>query len=159
MRLLDLFKKDKVPQIAMIQASLITPDTFKKEAKDTVNRGKEIFEAKLDFTAESIKTLDNMIEEGWKTPMREREAYELSMSILSLGSYLGETIIKILGGRWQVNTTEENPVEKMLSARIVDLGKIAEIYPFGKTFKRFVNGREDSLDFYYRSLERISKEK
>lgn len=159
MGLFDLFKKDKVPQIAMIQASMITPDTFRKEAKDTVNRAKEIFEMKLDFTSDSIKTLDNIIEEGWKTPMRESEAYELSMSILSLGSYLGETIIKKLGGRWQVDTTEENPVEKMLSAKIVDLGKIAEIYPFVKTFKRFVNGKEDSLDFYYRSLERISKEK
>ncbi len=157
MGLFDLFRKNKAPQITMVKASLVTPETFRKEAQETVSTAKEIFEAKLDFTAESIKTLDKMIEEGWKTPMGEKEAYELSMSILSLGSYLGETIIKNLGGKWQVDIAEKNPVEKMLSAKIIDLGKIAEIYPFGKTFKRFVSGKEDSLDFYYISLERINK--
>lgn len=153
------FRKNNSPQIMMIKASLVTAEIFNKEAQDTVNSAREIFNAKLDFTAESIKTLDKIIEEGWKIPMGEKEAYELSMSILSLGSYLGETIIKNLGGKWQVNTDEENSVEKMLDAKIIDLGKIAEIYPFGRIFKRFVNVKEDSLDFYYRSLERINKEK
>jgi len=157
MRFFNLFKKHNSTQIVMIKASLITPESFKKEAQETTNTAKEVFKAELDFTSESIKTLEKIIEEGWKTPMGERAAREVSMSIFSLGSYLGETIIKNLGGKWQVNTTEENPVEKMLNTKIVDLGKIAEIYPFGKTFKRFVNGKEDSLDFFYRSLERISK--
>lgn len=155
----DLFRKKKSPQILMINVSLVNPETFKKEAIETVKTAREIFEVELDFTAESIKTLDKMIEEGWKTPMGEKEAYEFSMSILSLGSYLGETIIKNIGGNWQVDQDENNPVEKMLTAKIINLGKIAEIYPFGKTFKRFTNGKEDSLVFYYSSLKRISDQK
>lgn len=158
MGLFSLFQK-KAPQIVMVDVSLVTSATFQKEAKEAVKSAREIFKVDLDFSPKSVKHIDKIIDEGWGAPLGERKAYEFAMSILTLGSYLGEVIIKHLGGRWQEASQESNPVEKMLQSKIVDLGNIAEIYPFGKVFKRFANGKEDSLEFYYKSIARSAKSK
>jgi hypothetical protein len=67
---------------------------------------------------------------------------------LGIGCYLGEVIIRHLGGHWN----EEGHPE------INEVGAIQAIYPIEKAQQRFQNGRQDSLAWYYHSLAKRAYE-
>lgn len=93
-----------------------------------------VFGAKLDYSAESIPKLDQIIKEGWPEP-----PVLLDEMVLGFGSYLGETIRRVHGGGWCFDPKHELHYE---------VGGI-KIFPFAKVRKRFLNGEEDSLGFFY----------
>lgn len=91
----------------------------------------------LDYRAESIPKLDEMIREGWP----DGPPAMLDATVLSFGSYLGETIRRVHGGDW--GFSPEHGIH-------LDVGGLGiKIFPFAKVEKRFVNGEEDSLGYFY----------
>lgn len=94
-----------------------------------------VFGASLDYSAESIAKLDEIIKEGWP----EEPPVLLDEMVLGFGSYLGETIRRVHGGDWCFDAKHELHYE---------VGGI-KIFPFAKVRKRFLNGEEDSLGFFY----------
>ena len=97
---------------------------------------KGVFGIELDYSADSILKLDKMIQEGWPKPPTM-----LDQVVLGFGSYLGEAIRHIHGGDWGFNPEQ---------GLYFDVGgRDIKIFPFAKVKKRFLNGDEDSLAYYY----------
>lgn len=102
----------------------------------------------LDYSEESVQTLEAMIEgqfEDWR-PWRSGKVAKKNLPVASLvGAYLGELMIRHLGGHW---------------GRMPDFDVAAVQLPSGtwtsppaKAQKRFLNGKEDDLVFYYQTIK------
>lgn len=110
---------------------------YQKESETFVNIVKELLpELMLDFTSESIDALERFIMQKFDPPGSKYVGESL---MIGMGSYIGETIIRNLGGKW----SETNPFE------INNIGEIKSINPVQKVAKRFKNGPIDSLAHYY----------
>jgi hypothetical protein len=100
----------------------------------------ETFNAGLDYSADSIETLEKIIEEGWQEP-----PIFMDDLVLAFGSYLGETIKRLHGAEWKYSEEYSLYLDNVG-------GQNMTIFPFGKVRKRFVNGNEDSLAYYYKFI-------
>jgi hypothetical protein len=94
----------------------------------------------LDYSAESIAKLDQIVRDGWP---KEPPAM-LEPVVLGFGSYLGETMRHLHGGDWCYNED--------LGVHLDVAGKDIKVFPFNKVRKRFLNGEEDSLEFFYKVI-------
>ncbi|MDB6031799.1 MAG: hypothetical protein JWM16_2137 [Verrucomicrobiales bacterium] len=101
---------------------------------------KGIFDTDLDYSAESIAKLDQIVRDGWP---KEPPAM-LEPVVLGFGSYLGETMRHLHGGDWCYNED--------LGVHLDLAGKDIKVFPFNKVRKRFLNGEEDSLEFFYKVI-------
>lgn len=95
----------------------------------------DVFNANLDYSAESIAKLDGIIADGWP----DEPPVLLEEMVMAFGSYFGETIRRVHGGNWRYDTKHGLHFE---------VGGI-KIFPFTKVRKRFLNGTEDSLGYFY----------
>lgn len=100
---------------------------------------------RLDYSVESLQRLDQFISEHFDN----NSAKEVGETLpLRIGSYVGEVIVRHLGGHWNEQGQPE----------INDVGLIDVIYPLEKAQKRFQNGKEDSLAWYYHSIAKQAYE-
>jgi hypothetical protein len=93
----------------------------------------------LDYSVESLQRLDQFISEHFDAPNTKEVSDALTLRI---GCYLGEVIIRHVGGQWNGEGKPE----------INDLGPIEAIYPLERAQLRFQNGKKDSLAWYYHSV-------
>jgi len=93
----------------------------------------------LDYSVDSLQRLDNFISEHFDPPNAKQVNAALTLRV---GCYLGEVIIRHLGGYWNEDGKPE----------INELGSIEAIFPIERAQQRFVNGKQDSLSWYYHSL-------
>lgn len=100
---------------------------------------------RLDYSVESLQRLDQFISEHFDNNSSKEVGEAL---LLRTGSYLGEVIVRHLGGHWNEQGQPE----------INDVGLIDVIYPLEKAQKRFQNGKEDSLAWYYHSIAKQAYE-
>ena len=102
----------------------------------------------LDYSEQSVSTLEEMIEqqfEDWR-PWRSGKVAKKSLPVASLvGAYLGEVMIRHLGGRWGWMPD--------FDVAAVQLPSGTWTSPPAKAQKRFFNGKEDDLVFYYEALK------
>ena len=102
----------------------------------------------LDYSEQSVRTLEEMIDQqfaDWR-PWRRGKVAEKNVPVASLvGAYLGEVMIRHNGGHW---------------GWMPDFDVAAVQFPSGtwtsppaKAQKRFLNGKEDDLVFYYETLK------
>lgn len=104
---------------------------------------------KADFSLESLREIDRFFDEQ----SQDGEAVpggllseQLGSRIFSLGSYVGEVIIRAYGGRWRA---DDNDPEGELNVEVVLPGG-AIIWPVQRVMKRFKNGPEDGIYVYGR---------
>ena len=107
-----------------------------------------------DYSEESVTRLDEFIDTRLWDPEgpRPTEAELTSNSIL-IGAYLGEVMIRNIGGEWAVDYFEGN------KQPVVKIGSLAAFAP-NKVYKRQVLGRQESLVAFYnhhRDLARRTK--
>lgn len=98
---------------------------------------------KADYTLESMKEIDRFFDEqsgegGIISPERRGNI------IFSVASYIGETVIKLYGGKWITN--DKDPMGEVNIAVKLDNGTI--IFPAQRAMKRYQNGNEDSIYAY-----------
>ncbi len=119
-------------------------DSFPAYAEKHIEAIERNFEVRLSYDEASFARLDEIIEEGWGggTPALP------DTTVLSFGSFVGECIRRLLGGQWEYD-------EEMGYCLAGIGGTSAKVFPFGKVRKRFANGEEDSLAFYYAALKHI----
>ena len=96
-----------------------------------------------DYTLESMKEIDRFFDEqsgadGIITPERRGNI------IFSIAAYIGETVIKLYGGKWI--TDDNDPMGEVNIAVQLDKGTI--IFPAQRAMKRYQNGNEDSIYAY-----------
>ena len=122
------------------------PD-MKRLADEFVGLMREL-DWQLDYSEQSVQTLEEMIESqfaDWR-PWRGGKVAKKNFPVASLvGAYLGELMIRNVGGRWGW----------MPEFDVAAVQLPSEIWtsPPSKAQKRFVNGPEDDLAFYYEALK------
>ncbi len=95
------------------------------------------FGINIDYSEESLVVSDDLLSLFFKL---RRNHYFIAAGVI--GSYLGNVIIENIGGRWG----KDFSVEK--------IGKIkGTANPLLRARRRLANGKQDSLDYYYRSLK------
>jgi hypothetical protein len=99
----------------------------------------------LDYDAKSMKFIEGFIE-------RQRNNFDSEQRtglINSIGSFVGQCIIKNYGGHWQVDQDTQ--------AVCVALDGKNKIFPFAKTSRQFENGLEDSVYSFYTIIPTLFK--
>lgn len=97
---------------------------------------------KADYTLESMKEIDRFFDE------QSGEGGIISKGrgriIFAIGSYIGETVIRLYGGKWI--TDDSDPQGEISAAVQLDNGTI--IVPMQRAIRRYQNGSEDSIYAY-----------
>jgi hypothetical protein len=102
----------------------------------------------LDYTIESFKQIDQFFNLHSKDgqPVEDgRLAQNTGLILFSIGSYVGETLIKNIPG--SVWVTDDNDLEGEINASVLfpDSG---QVWPMQKVIKRFRNGEIDGIYAY-----------
>jgi len=103
---------------------------------------------KLDYTIRSFIAIDKFFNENTKdgNPLKGGRLTKNHGSIIfSIGSYVGQTIIKTIPGSMWV--TDDNDPQGEITAS-VKLPDASTIWPIQRIIKRFQNGSEDSVYVY-----------
>jgi hypothetical protein len=113
---------------------------FQKEAASFVAIVGDIAPGlELDYTAGSVRSLEDFIATKFDPP---GSSYVPESLAVGVGCYVGEVVVRTLGGRW-------NPDG---SAEVLDIGRVNCTFPIQKAQRRFANGPDDSLSWYYEAL-------
>ena len=111
---------------------------------------------KLDYTIDSIIEVDRFFTVNMKNdqPKKGGRLYGKGFGpkLFSIGSYVGETIIKnVKGTDW---VTDDNDPQAELNV-FLQLPNDGQIWPIQKVMKRFQNGSEDAI---YPYVHLVTKE-
>lgn len=93
----------------------------------------------LDYSVESLQRLEGFISEHFEPPGDQAVGETL---LVGIGSYLGEVIVRHLGGQWDPDGRAE----------IHGVGSGEPVFPLERVRRRFENGRQESLVWYYHAL-------
>ncbi|MCM1524556.1 MAG: hypothetical protein NC120_08885 [Ruminococcus sp.] len=98
---------------------------------------------KADYTLESMKEIDRFIEEqsGEDGIITKHGRGRI---IFALGCYVGETVIRLYGGKW--HTDDSDPAGEVNASVELDGGAV--IFPIQRVMKRYQNGSEDGIYAY-----------
>lgn len=99
----------------------------------------------LDYDTESVKFIEGFIE-------RQRNSFDNEQRkglVNSIGSFVGQCVIRNYGGHWQVDQETE--------AICVAFDDKNKIFPIAKAAKQFENGLEDSVYSFYTCIPRVFK--
>ena len=103
---------------------------------------------KLDYTLSSFKEIDKFFDQhskDGKAVPHGRLSENLGPIIFSIGSYIGETFIRLIPGtEWE---TDDSDPEGEIKVAIKFAGG-GMCWPMQKAMKRFMNGEEDSIYYY-----------
>jgi hypothetical protein len=122
-----------------------TPENAAKFAADIVRSAAEISGATLDYSVESLKLVDDIIE-GFRQDGCKSD--QIGETLFAFGCYVGEIFVRQAGGKWV--TTAGTSMERMSGFPLaVETGKDSATNPIGKVFKRLENGEGDDLPYYY----------
>lgn len=95
------------------------------------------FDLSLDYSEESLVVADDII-----TLFFKKHRKHFYRAAVLIGCYLGEVIIKNLGGKWQ----NDHTIKKVGKTKVL-------IKPIVKARQRLDNGLSDSLVAYYRTVK------
>jgi hypothetical protein len=122
------------------------PENASKFAAIIVDTSRNISKVELDYTPESLKKVDEIIE-GFRKEKLNID--NIGTTLFCFGCYVGEVIVRNAGGRWKKR--EETTMRDVSNMPLlIELHKGGVGNPIGKMIKRFQNGKEDSLVYFYR---------
>src|SRR5688500_13967870 len=111
---------------------------------------------KLDYTIESIIEVDRFFTKNMKNgkPRKGGRLYGKGFGpiLFSIGSYVGETIIKNVHGSEWITDDDDPQGELNVSLKLPNEGMI---WPIQKVMKRFQNGGDDAI---YPYVHMVTKE-
>ena len=118
-------------------------------ARDIVEVAQQIPGMDLDYSPASLRHVDAIIED-----MRRDGAPldAVGETLFGFGTYVGEVFVRNAGAVW-IDFDESH--RKFTSHAFgIELPGGAVRNPLGKVFKRFANGAEDSVEFFYQVATR-----
>ncbi len=117
-------------------------------AQSAAELGKREFGQKLDFTAESVDGLDEILVRVGESP-----ELDLDFEVRLWGSYLGEVLRRRYAGSWEMT---QYPGGAMAVPAIDVRG--SRLFPLMKVYRRLTVGEEEDLrTFYSMVTERLGK--
>lgn len=111
-------------------------------AERAVEEFRELAGVELDYSPHSLEVLDETITRLWPEPPEEPDGL-----VTTLGAYTGEVIRRHLGGSWSVEASG--------CPFLCNIGHVARLSPLSKAWKRLTQGENDSLAWYFASIQRI----
>lgn len=124
----------------MSNPSPVGPARYHTEAETSVEIMRNLQPAlQLDYSVRSIEALEQFIATHFDPPQQKYVGQSLPIGV---GCYVGEVIVRTMGGAWNVAGQPQ----------INYLGAVEAIFPLDKAFKRFANGPSDSLVGYYKTV-------
>jgi hypothetical protein len=125
-----------------------TPDNARKLADLAVSAAWNVSGENLDFSVGSLAAVDKIIE-GLRS--EGLAVGQIAETLFSFGCYVGEVFVAQAGGVWRV-TAETSMAPFANAPMVVELGPDHFSNPIDKAFKRFQNGPEDSLPYFYQVM-------
>lgn len=133
---MGLFKKKAVPTLAQ---DIIT-------AADWAVKNLNLSGYRADYTLESMRETDRFFDD------QSAPGGALSLNrgqiLFALGSYVGQTAIKLYGGEW---LTDDSDPQGEINAS-VRLSDGTQLWPIIRCMKRYQNGAEDCIYAYMLAL-------
>lgn len=122
-----------------------TPENAKEYAVTIVQIAKNNSNIVLDYSPRSLFDVDKIIDSFRK---EGQSSDKISGTLFCFGCYVGEIIIKNIGGKWK--KSDETPMKDVSGSPIVvELPNGSIVNPVGKVKKRMDNGSVDALPFFY----------
>ena len=159
MGLLDIFKKKKEGQE---QQSIHNP--VQKPEQQPVNQNSLLNDIgemsewvvkalnfsgyKADYSLESMKEIDRFFDE--QNNPNGILNQNRGQILFALGSYVGETVIRLYGGKW---ITDDNDPQGEINIA-VETNDGTTLWPVQRCMKRYSNGTEDSIYAYVYALSK-----
>lgn len=107
----------------------------------------------LDYSEESLSHVDTILEamtpDGVLTPKSQAEKDELWLLSKVYGGYVGQVVIKQMGGEWQLQNLPDG------ASRVVLLCSGVQAFPPEKVFKRLTEERLSGVGGYCRALRAV----
>jgi hypothetical protein len=117
-------------------------------AQGAVELARKDFRRELDFTADSIDALDDILVVVGESPERD-----LDFEVRLWGSYLGEVLRRRYAGGWEMTQYPGGTV----AVPAVDV-RGSRLFPLMKVYRRLTVGEEEDLrSFYAMVTERLGK--
>ena len=124
----------------------MSEDKIKANAEFVISQLGPLSGLAFGYNAESVAWVDGFIEN-----QRNRSDIDENMVnglVSTLGSFLGECIIRCYGGRWQ----------NIRGEWCVSFDDKNAANPFGKVRKQFMRGQEDSIKKFFEMIPQLFKE-
>lgn len=117
-------------------------------AKAAVERARSEYRQTLDFTPESIETLDEILVMVGETP-----DHDVDFEVRLWGSYFGELLRQPYNGAWEMT---QYPGGNTAVPSVNVRG--SRLFPLMKVYRRLTSGEEEDLrSFYAMVTERLGK--
>lgn len=117
-------------------------------AQAAVDLANKEFQKSLDFSAESVEALDDILVTVSESPERD-----LDFETRLWGSYLGEILRRRYAGGWEMTPYPGGTV----SVPAVDV-RGSRLFPLMKVYRRLTTGEEEDLcSFYAMVTERLGR--
>lgn len=140
MGLLDILKTASKPDKETDNKNTLEHDI--RESSEWVVKALNSSGYKADYSLESMKEVDRFFDE--QSSENGILSNNRGQIIFALGSYIGETAIKLYGGRWITNDDEPNGEINIA----VEVSNGTVIWPVKRCMRRYTNGAEDSIHDY-----------
>jgi hypothetical protein len=130
-------------------------DVMQTYAADAVRHAKNHYGIDLDFSEASLRQIDRMLDDRMRGAVIEadrltpEEQEDLWVYCKMIGGYVGEVIIRNLGGAWQAKPTDSGGT----AVKLMAAGRIEASPPEGVW--RTLTEPYRSMTSYYRSLRAI----
>lgn len=140
MNLLNIFKKKTTASEPENSQNPLEQDI--KASCEWVIRALNSSGYKADYTLDSMKEVDRFFDEQ-NTPdgILSKNRGQI---LFALASYIGETVIKLYGGKWVID--DDDPNNEVNMAVHTSSGTV--LWPAKRCMKRYTNGAEDSIYAY-----------
>ena len=108
-------------------------------AQAAAELARQDFQQKLDFTSESIDSLDEILVQVGESP-----ELDLDFEVRLWGSYLGEVLRRRYAGAWEM-TQYPGGVVAVPAVEV----RGSRLFPLMKVYRRLTVGEEDDLRAFY----------
>jgi hypothetical protein len=126
----------------------LTPENALEAAAEAVEFVRTKAHLELDYSPRSLENLDDVLEDIHKSGQK---SHEMGGGVTCFGCYLGEVLIRDLGGQWRGR--EEAGYRETAFPIVLAFSNGMALNPLGKVCKRIDNGAEDSLTSFCRMLK------
>jgi hypothetical protein len=117
-------------------------------ARAAAELGRSEFQQTLDFSPESIDTLDDIL-----VLVGESPELDLDFEVRLWGSYLGEVLRRRYAGSWEMTPYPGG----MVAVPAIEV-RGSRLFPLMKVYRRLTTGEEEDLrSFYAMVTERLGK--
>lgn len=130
-----------------------TPEAAPKHAELCVAAVKNVDNVELDYSIESLRELDQIIEQLRADGTTSEQIGE---TLYAFGCYVGEVLVRNASGRWVESS--HMPLAGPGGFPLVQYGEKSVWNPIGKVFKRLEEGPEHDLPYFFQVITTPSEQ-